>query len=140
MREPAEAATTLTTRRQRSAAEDQGAEPFDSCRLMVGIMVSVVAHSHTPHARCPIYKPRRLPWDEHEADLEERACFRRYYRIDIYMQSFHKLAELLRLSWKSMPTTPVSISVEGCHLLARTLVLLFLSPGFCTARSTLTPV
>ena len=62
--------------------------------LMVGVVASVVAHSHTPHARRPIYEPRGLPWDEHEADLEERDCFRRYYRMD--MQSFRKLAELLR--------------------------------------------
>ena len=62
--------------------------------LMVGVVASVLAHSHTPHARHPIYEPRRLPWDEREANLEECDCFRRYYRMD--MQSFHKLAELLR--------------------------------------------
>ena len=62
--------------------------------LMVAVVASVVAHSHTPHARRPIYEPRRLHWDEHEADLLERDCFRRYYRMD--MQSFHKLAGLRR--------------------------------------------
>ena len=44
--------------------------------VMVGDVASVVAHIHTPHARRPIYEPRRLPWDEHEEDLEEGSSSR----------------------------------------------------------------
>ena len=90
--------------------------------LMVGIVTSVVAHSHTPHVRRPTYEPRRLPWDEHKADLEERDCFRRYYRMD--MQSFHKLAELLR------PLLEVNAHYAGECLCRR---LPFASAYTCTA-------
>lgn len=62
--------------------------------VVVGVMASGVAHAHTPEVRAPIYEPRRLSWDHHEMDLDEREGWRRSYRMD--KVTFYKLAELLR--------------------------------------------
>lgn len=88
--------------RQRRTRSDQRVRPnmtmvmraVGAVVLAVGVVASGVTHAYTPEVRAPIYKARRLNWEEHEADLEERKCFRRYYRMD--KEAFHKLAELLR--------------------------------------------
>lgn len=62
--------------------------------LAVGVAVATTSQAYARAVRRPIYEPRRLSWEEHEADLKERSCFRRYYRME--KESFHKLTELLR--------------------------------------------
>lgn len=66
--------------------------------VLVGVCIvaSGVYSGCVPEGRDPIYELRRLTWEEHEveADLKARKCFRRYYRMDL--ETFHKLAELLR--------------------------------------------
>lgn len=54
-----------------------------------------VAHTmQGPRIRRTVYEPpRRLDWDEHAEDLEQRDCFRRMYRMP--RESFDKLADLL---------------------------------------------
>ncbi|CAB1114270.1 unnamed protein product [Ectocarpus sp. CCAP 1310/34] len=61
----------------------------------------MVAAGEAHRARCPqerepIYEPKRLPWAQHEADLDKRQGRRRSYRME--KASFHKLVELLRPS------------------------------------------
>ncbi|CAN0023998.1 unnamed protein product [Pylaiella littoralis] len=62
--------------------------------VVAGVVASGVAHAHAPPVRAPIYEPRRLSWEYHESDLDERDGWRRSYRMD--KQTFYKLAELLR--------------------------------------------
>ena len=54
------------------------------------------SRAHCPQEREPIYEPKRLPWAQHEADLDKRHGWRRSYRME--KGSFHKLVELLRPS------------------------------------------
>lgn len=62
--------------------------------VVASVVASGVAHAHAPPVRAPIYEPRRLSWEYHESDLDERDGWRRSYRMD--KQTFYKLAELLR--------------------------------------------
>ena len=65
--------------------------------VAAGVVAAGEAHrAHCPQEREPIYEPKRLPWAQHEADLDKRHGWRRSYRME--KGSFHKLVELLRPS------------------------------------------
>ena len=62
--------------------------------VAAGVVAAGEAHrAHCPQERQPIYQPKRLPWAQHEADLDKRRGWRRSYRME--KGSFHKLVELL---------------------------------------------
>lgn len=62
--------------------------------VAVGVISSGMAHAQAPRVRRPIYEAKRLDWEEHAGDLDERDGWRRSYRMD--KDCFYKLAELLR--------------------------------------------
>ena len=60
------------------------------------VVTSVVVHGLLPKPRQTTHEPRRLDWEEHTADINNRrGLFRRMYRMDEY--TFKNLAEMLRL-------------------------------------------
>ena len=71
------------------------------------LSVSEIAHTHALEVRRPIYEPRRIQWDEHEKDLDDREGWRRSYRMD--KQTFCKLVELLR------PKLEVNTTAYACE-------------------------
>ena len=67
-----------------------------SAAIVVAVAVAAgTAHAlHAPRIRQKIYEPRRLSWEEHLFDLQQRKCFDRYYRMPL--ETFEKLVGLLR--------------------------------------------
>lgn len=74
--------------------------------VTVGVVASGISHVSAPEVRRPIYEARRLSWEDHESNLDERDGWRKSYRMD--KQTSYKLAELPALSSKSTPTSPAS--------------------------------
>lgn len=64
--------------------------------IAVGVATGVAYIAHAPKIRQQVHQPRRLSWEEHVSDLQERNCFKRYYRMPL--ETFEKLVELLRPS------------------------------------------
>lgn len=62
----------------------------------VAVATGVTYMAHAPKIRQQVHEPRRLVWEEHVSDLQERNCFKRYYRMPL--ETFDKLVELLRPS------------------------------------------
>lgn len=92
--------SSATRRRQRNRLHDETEEAnrmmtaLTAIVIMVGVVATEIEHSYAPEVRQPVYEAPRLLWEDHRNDLEERSCFRRYYRMDV--DAFNKLAELLR--------------------------------------------
>ena len=105
--DPKEPAAQRREKRRRRAIDEENAAKEDKRFTVLGLLRAVVvaagvvaageAHrAHCPQEREPIYEPKRLPWAQHEADLDKRHGWRRSYRME--KGSFHKLVELLRPS------------------------------------------
>ena len=61
---------------------------------MAAAVATGVAHTiHAPEVRTPINGARRLDWEEHMDDFENRKAFLRYYRMP--EETFDKLVQLL---------------------------------------------
>lgn len=63
--------------------------------IAAAVASRVAYMAHAPKIRQQVHEPRRLSWEEHVSELQERN-FKRYYRMTL--EAFEKLVELLRPS------------------------------------------
>ncbi|CAB1100699.1 unnamed protein product [Ectocarpus sp. CCAP 1310/34] len=103
--DPKNPAAQRREKRRRRAVGEENASQEDKRFAVLGLLRAVVvaagvvaageAHrSHYPQERQLNYEPERLPWVQHEVDLDQRHGWRRSYRME--KGNFHKLVELLR--------------------------------------------
>ena len=88
--------------RPRHNPADQGShvKVIPAAVVFAAAFATGVAHTpQAPKVRAPINGARRLDWEEHMDDLENREAFLRYYRMS--EEAFDKLVQLLALHLKN---------------------------------------